>query len=359
VSQGYALDSKDSGRPFILTLPHPQEDSDADPRMYPGIFALSGFEQLKWTLDGKSGRAPIERLVGVRFEELSHERVGYRSEVTDWLQWEEGSVSNGALAILADAAHSGAGYMRVGPITGFVTVDASLSFTRPITLRDGQLHAVGEVRHMGQETMLSQVVIKDDAGELICQGSSRSSLFQFMEEMPIPPPDMGLMRDATIGLEPFTLDTWGEGIPRALTSQLDGLALLQKLIARDIPEPPFSALTGLRPVKAEKGTCGFIMPASPWLGSPLGTVQGGALAMLAERSMWSAAASCLPRQSTCRTLDLMISYSRPVQCDGAELSSVGEVVGLGRKFGTVAARVTGADGRRVAHATATVAVIEA
>jgi uncharacterized protein (TIGR00369 family) len=356
VSQGRASDPRNPSRPFVLTLPHPQEDSDADPRMYPGAFALSGFEQLKWTLGGKSGRAPVERLVGVRFEELAPGKVGYRNDITDWLQWEEGRVPAGALAILADAAHSGAGYTKVGPITGFVTVDASLSFTRPVTLDDRRLRAVGEVRHMGQETMLSQVVVEDDAGELICQGSSRSSLFRFMEEMPTPPPDMTLMRDATIGMEPFTLETRGEGFPLDLTCQIDGLELLHKLIAREIPEPPLCHLTGVRPVRAGKGTCAFVLPASPWFGSPLGTVQGGALAMLAERSMWGAAMTCLPVRSTCRTLDLTISYARPVPCDGAELSSVGETVRLGRKFGNLAAQVTDANGRSVAYATATVAI---
>ncbi len=70
-----------------------------------------------------------------------------------------------------------------------------------------------------------------------------------------------------------------------------GIDLWRGFVAGDLPPPPLHHLTGAMPVAVEEGTITWTMPASRWLCSPTGFVEGGFLAYLADAATATASAT--------------------------------------------------------------------
>jgi uncharacterized protein (TIGR00369 family) len=85
--------------------------------------------------------------------------------------------------------------------------------------------------------------------------------------------------------------------------------------------------------------------------NPMGTVHGGALCALADAAMGMAFATTLADGESFTTLELKMSFVRPVW--DAALTAVGEVIQRGRTVGIAECRVCDTRERLVAHATST------
>jgi uncharacterized protein (TIGR00369 family) len=133
---------------------------------------------------------------------------------------------------------------------------------------------------------------------------------------------------------------------------------MQQLINRELPAPPLSHLTGLRPTEVAEGSATFVLPTSPWLTSPLGTVQGGATALLADTVLATAVQTTLPKRTVYAPLDLKVNYLRPVFADGRDLIGTAKVVHRGRTLAVASAEIHNADGKKVAVATGTALIRE-
>ena len=108
---------------------------------------------------------------------------------------------------------------------------------------------------------------------------------------------------------------------------------------------------GLWPTEAEEGRATFVCPASEWLCSPLGKLEGGVIALIAETPMICAVQTLLPAGASYATLDLKVNFLRPVSPDGSELTALGQVIHRGKTLAIASAEVFDAEGRKVALAT--------
>jgi uncharacterized protein (TIGR00369 family) len=95
------------------------------------------------------------------------------------------------------------------------------------------------------------------------------------------------------------------------------------------------------------------MPASGWLTNPAGIVYGGALAMLVDFVMAFAVTTTWPLGGSSQTLDLRVSFLRPVRPDGQMLSGTGRVIHAGKTMMVASGEVLDAQGRQVVVATGT------
>jgi uncharacterized protein (TIGR00369 family) len=68
------------------------------------------------------------------------------------------------------------------------------------------------------------------------------------------------------------------------------------------------------------------MPATEWLNSPAGRLQGGTIVMLADAAMMTAVLTTAPAGTAVAGLDVKANFLRPVFGDGAELTARAEVV---------------------------------
>ena len=111
------------------------------------------------------------RLVGLRFEEVSGDRVVLSCPVTADLLQPYGLVHGGVHATLAETAASVAGALWFADRGKVVGVSNHTDFLRAVS--DGRLRAEATPLARGRTTQLWQVAITDEAGRLIAHAKVR------------------------------------------------------------------------------------------------------------------------------------------------------------------------------------------
>jgi uncharacterized protein (TIGR00369 family) len=129
------------------------------------------------------------------------------------------------------------------------------------------------------------------------------------------------------------------------------LQRVQGMIRGEEPNAPVADLVGFRVVEASAGHAVFEMEAGPQHANPMGTLHGGILCDIADAAMGVAYASTLGEGETFTTLELKISFLKPVW--KAKLRATGRIVKRGRTVGMVECDVVDDSGSLVARASST------
>jgi uncharacterized protein (TIGR00369 family) len=133
-------------------------------------------------------------------------------------------------------------------------------------------------------------------------------------------------------------------------------SFLEQVADGTAPAPALAITLGFKPVSFGEGTAAFIMDTDPARhGNVMGTLHGGVLATLADSAMGFAFATTLASDESFATLEMKISFLRPVW--RATLTASATVVQRGRTTGLVECRVTDERDRLIAHATSTCLVL--
>ena len=325
----------------------------------PRIFGLSGLEQLRSFFRGLAPPPPLAHLTGMLITEVGPGTATFTMPASKWLLSPPGYIQLGVLAMLADGALGCAIQTSLPPATPYTTSDLSMSFLRPVVADGGVLVARGRVIHRGASLALSDVEIHDGSQRLVAHGTSRCFVLNQLE----PLPDASAVEPVEIlehdSPDPYLRPLEGGPLPQGVWDRMTGLEIMQAYLRGDLREaPPISHLTGLRPTDAAEGISTFVLPTSPWLTSPLGTVQGGATALLADTVLGTAVQTTIPPRTTYVPLDLKVNYLRPVFADGRDLVGTGTVVHRGRTMAATRAEIHNADGKLVAVAAGTALVRE-
>jgi uncharacterized protein (TIGR00369 family) len=67
----------------------------------------------------------------------------------------------------------------------------------------------------------------------------------------------------------------------------------------------------MKPVEVGDTSAAFALPSTDWLRSPLGKVEGGVIAMLADAALASAIMTTVPAGVALAMVDLKVSFLRP------------------------------------------------
>jgi uncharacterized protein (TIGR00369 family) len=151
--------------------------------------------------------------------------------------------------------------------------------------------------------------------------------------------------------------TWEDpliGAEKAKT--MSGLEYIQALIDGSIPPPPIVNLMNMKAVSAEVGKVVFTCEPNESHYNPIGTVHGGLVCTLLDSVAGCAAQTTLPKGQAYTSLEIKISYLRPVTAETGTLTAVGIVTKPGRRAAFVDATVTDAQGRLVATASSTLLI---
>jgi acyl-CoA thioesterase len=324
--------------PLVTTFRSPYDEVRVDARTI-DLIALPGLEQLRWGIAGKTVAPPVDRLFGITLDEVDTGTATYSMPVTGWLDWRAGVVTDGVLGVLLDSAHIGAVYTTVAPATGFVTVSTAIQLGDQVRPDAGPLTARGHVLHSTAAHVLSTVAVRDRDNRLVARSTSRSAVFPLPGPARGPALDPTTIPDATIGFRPHELP-------------VDS----QEATGNEFDTAPLAQLTGLRGLSEKDGRFAAVLPASEWFASPLGNVQGGVLAFLAERTAVGAASAALPAGSTATTQDIALTYLRRAPADDAELRATGTVMAAGKTVAHADVRIEDTKGRTLAAALATLGV---
>ena len=126
---------------------------------------------------------------------------------------------------------------------------------------------------------------------------------------------------------------------------------LQAQVRGQLPPPPIAKLIGFKLTAVAPGTSTVTFEAGSHHANPMGTLHGGVLCDVADAAMGIAYASNLAEGESFTTLELKISFLKPVW--NGRLTAEGKVLKQGRTTGLVECRVTDEKGSLVAHATST------
>lgn len=318
----------------------------------PGLLGLSGRDRLSWWTRGGAPAPPLSRLTGAIYTRVGDGTAGAEMPASGWLLNSAGLVGGGTLAILADIALSCAIDSQLPPATPYTTAELSLSFLRPVH-SGPMLVAEGQVIDVGRSVALSEsFLLEPETDRLIAHGTARCAILPPIDPAPEPPAELQEVgRDPEEPSDPY-LRPWPREavIAQETWDRHSGREILERQLSGELPPPPIHHLTGLRVVEIGDGTAEVVLPATEWLASPMRTIQGGVIAMLADMAMAAAVQTTVPAGTAAAGLDLRVNYLRPALPDGRDLRVRGSVVHAGRRLVVTQAEVDNADGKRVALA---------
>jgi len=142
-------------------------------------------------------------------------------------------------------------------------------------------------------------------------------------------------------------------------AQLSGLALLQAMVAGELPDPPITRTLDFYLLEAERGRAVF--QGLPKFGhyNPIGTAHGGWHATLLDSAMACAVHTLVEAGSGYTTLEFKIHCVRPLTDRTGPVRAEGKVVAAGRRTATAEGRRVDAEGRLYSHGTTTCMFLEA
>jgi len=146
------------------------------------------------------------------------------------------------------------------------------------------------------------------------------------------------------GDEPTTHPTRGE---RTMAKLLDGM---ERMVRGEAPPPPAATLLGMRLESFSPGEAVVALEATAAHGNPMGTVQGGILAAVADAAMGWAFMTTLGGGESYTTLEMKVNFLRPVWA--GRLEARGRVKNAGRSVALVECDVLSA-GKLVAYGVST------
>ncbi|HEV3233539.1 MAG TPA: PaaI family thioesterase [Candidatus Dormibacteraeota bacterium] len=336
----------------------------------PRVFQLSPDDFQRVFEAGKFPLPPLSHLTGTIFRDGDDERTLWEMPASPWCLSSQDVIPGGLLGVVADMALGSALSRRVRTL--FSTSEMSFAFVRPATAASGVLTAEGRFVSLTGRLGLSDCTITDSDGEVIARTTARNVTAGAMpaSDSPFDASDPAAV-DALIESLPKVPDVpkdppdphlrpvVGEVLARDTWERLGGRHVLEGQIAGSLPMPPIHHLTGIRPTAVGDGEVDFAMPASLWLTSGFGIVQGGFVAFLGYSALASATQTTTEPGMAHVPVDLKVNFLRPVFADPelGELTAHGHVVHRGRTLSVADAEVRGIDGKMVAVARGTSMVL--
>jgi len=153
--------------------------------------------------------------------------------------------------------------------------------------------------------------------------------------------------------------TWHDPLVTARHgADMSGLEFLQAIRDGRFPPPPIAAVLHFTLVEVEVGEVHFECVPDESVYNPIGAVHGGLVCTLADTVTACAVHSTLAPGAAYTSIDLSVSYLRPVTAESGVLHAVGRVTKAGRRVGFAEARITDGAQRLVATASTSCLIFE-
>jgi uncharacterized protein (TIGR00369 family) len=136
-----------------------------------------------------------------------------------------------------------------------------------------------------------------------------------------------------------------------------GLAFLRAMRDGELPSPPIVALLGMRLAEIEPGLVVFECQPDESVYNPTGLVHGGLVSTMADSAAGCAVHSTLDAGVGFTSIDLTVSFLRPVTVESGLLRATGRVTKPGRRVAFAAVEIVDGAGRLVASATSSILIL--
>jgi uncharacterized protein (TIGR00369 family) len=151
---------------------------------------------------------------------------------------------------------------------------------------------------------------------------------------------------------------WQAPLPVArAAAAMSGLQAMRAIRDGILPEPPMARLIDFRMRVAEPGRIVMELEPHEGLENTIGLLHGGAAAALLDTAMGCAISTMLPAGQGAVTLDLKLTFLRPLSVGSGTISAEGKLIKLGRQTSYAEGFVRDGSGNLAVHATATFSMI--
>ena len=142
-------------------------------------------------------------------------------------------------------------------------------------------------------------------------------------------------------------------VPPAEAGRLSGYELMKGMMDGRYPLPPIAKVFGFRLSEVELGRVVFTGQPGFEYYNPNGVVHGGFAATLLDSCLGCAIHSTLPAGVSYTTLEIKVSFVRPMLENTGPVRAEGKVISVGKRVGTAEGRIVDAQGKLYAHGTTT------
>lgn len=151
---------------------------------------------------------------------------------------------------------------------------------------------------------------------------------------------------------------WQAPGPVAKAAQgLSGMEVMQAIRDGRLPPPPMAKLIGFRMSVVEPGRIVMELDAREDLENTIGLLHGATAAALLDTAMGCAISTRLPAGQGSVTLDLKLTYLRPLSVRSGTIAAEGKLIKLGRQTSYTEGFVRDGKGDLAVHATATFSMV--
>ena len=154
-----------------------------------------------------------------------------------------------------------------------------------------------------------------------------------------------------------TITWYDPAVGAAAAGTMPGLDLLRAIGDGTLPPPPISQHFDFAPVSVEVGDVVFTCTADESAYNPIGMVHGGFVCTLLDTVTGCAVHTTLPAGTAYTSLEIKVSYLRPIHSHTGPLTAHGWVTRAGRRAAFAEGDVRDADGKVLATATSTCLVM--
>jgi uncharacterized protein (TIGR00369 family) len=138
---------------------------------------------------------------------------------------------------------------------------------------------------------------------------------------------------------------------------MSGLSFLEAMKKEEVPLPPICELVGFEPVEVEESRVVFECVPGEQHYNPIGAVHGGLACTLLDSAMGCAVHTMLPAGVGYTTVELKVSFLRPITLKTGRLLCEGTIIHLGSRIATAEARLLDTSGKLYGHATTTCMIL--
>jgi uncharacterized protein (TIGR00369 family) len=135
------------------------------------------------------------------------------------------------------------------------------------------------------------------------------------------------------------------------------LEFLTAMASGALPPPPIMSTLGFSGLSVGPGWARFTFEPAEHHYNPIGSVHGGVAATLLDSALGCAVHSTLEVGVGYTTVDLQVSFVRPLTAASGVMRCEGRVIHAGGRVATAEARLTDASERLYAHGTATCLIL--
>ncbi len=142
-------------------------------------------------------------------------------------------------------------------------------------------------------------------------------------------------------------------------ANLNGREMLEAMLAGRLPAPTMARTLNFRLVEIGDGLAIFEGDPGPDLLNPLGSVHGGWAMTLIDSAAGCALHTQLLAGAGYTTVETKVNMTRAIHAEDGTVRCEGRVLSHGRQIATAEAKLTGRNGKLLAHGTSTLIILHA